>query len=212
MKIGILGSVDVAKALGNGFLKYGYSVMLGTRSPEKLGEWKSKSKGTVGSFAEAAKFGEIVVLAVSGKEAGNVLAMAGTPNISGKTVIDVTNPIDHSKQPEDGVLHYYTSMNESQMEILQEKFPDANFVKAFNSVGNAFMVDPPFSIKPSMFYCGNDESAKKQVKKIIEQFGWEPEDMGGAKAAGAIESLCVLWCIPGLRGNEWMHAFKLVKK
>lgn len=99
------------------------------------------------------------------------------------------------------------------MEELQKNVTDAHFVKAFNSVGSAFMVNPDFGgVKPSMFICGNNENAKDQVKKILEVFGWEVEDMGKAEAARAIEPLCMLWCIPGFLNNQWSHAFKLLKK
>jgi 8-hydroxy-5-deazaflavin:NADPH oxidoreductase len=97
------------------------------------------------------------------------------------------------------------------MEDLQAAFPKAHFVKAFNSVGSAFMVDPSFEMKPSMFICGNNEDSKSEVKSIVEDFGWEVEDMGKAEAARAIEPLCMLWCIPGFRENSWNHAFKLLK-
>jgi predicted dinucleotide-binding enzyme len=84
-------------------------------------------------------------------------------------------------------------------------------VKAFNSVGNARMVNPIFQDgQPTMFYCGNDAAAKAQVRTILQQFGWEPADMGSAAAARAIEPLCQLWCIPGFLQNRWTHAFKVL--
>jgi len=111
------------------------------------------------------------------------------------------------------VLKFFTTMNESLMEQLQRQFPDAHLVKAFNSVGAAFMINPQFEGgKPTMFICGNDAQAKKTVTGILDQFGWETADMGGAEAARAIEPLCMLWCIPGFLRNEWGHAFKLLKK
>jgi len=98
------------------------------------------------------------------------------------------------------------------MERLQREFPTANFVKAFNSVGAACMVNPKFAGgKPTMFICGNNEAAKKTVGTVLDQFGWEIADMGTAEAARAIEPLCILWCIPGFRQNDWVHAFKLLK-
>ena len=224
-KIGIIGSGDVAKTLGSGFAKHGYEVMLGSRNPEKLAEWKAAEFGETycgpaiparrlaGTMREAAQFGEIVVLATHGSAAEEAIKQAGAENLSGKTVIDVTNPIDDSRPPVNGVLNYYTSLDESQMERLQKKFPSANFVKAFNSVGNAFMVNPDFGgEKPTMFICGNDDAAKRDVTAILEKFGWEAADMGKMEAARAIEPLCILWCIPGFLRNEWGHAFRLVKK
>lgn len=211
-KIGILGSGVVAQVLGNGFLQHGYEVMMGTRDTSKLAEWQQSGSGKVGSFSDAAAFGNIVVLAVKGNMAASALELAGVTNLAGKVVIDTTNPIA-DLPPENGVLQYFSNLNASQMEQLQKEFPSARFVKAFNSVGNAMMINPDFGgIKPSMFICGNDAEAKKEVAIIIDQFGWETEDMGMAEAARAIEPLCILWCIPGFIRNEWMHAFKLLKK
>ena len=211
MKVGILGSGDVAKTLGNGFLQHGHDVMLGTREAAKLADWtKQNPKGRVGSFAEAAKFGELVVLAVKGSVAANALRAAGVANLTGKPVIDVTNPIA-DQPPVNGVLKFFTTLDESLMERLQREFAGIRFVKAFNSVGNARMVNPQFKGgKPTMFICGNDEAAKKTVRGILDQFGWETADMGKAEAARAIEPLCMLWCIPGFLRNEWTHAFKLL--
>jgi predicted dinucleotide-binding enzyme len=211
MKIGILGSGDVAKALAVGFLKHGHDVTLGTRAPVKLGEWAAQNpKARVADFADAAKFGELVVLAVKGSAAMDVLHLAGAENFAGKPVIDVTNPIADAP-PVNGVLKYYTSLDESQMERLQSAFGNARFVKAFNSVGNAFMANPQFKGgKPTMFICGNDEAAKQMVSGILDQFGWETADMGKVEAARAIEPLCILWCIPGFLRNDWIHAFKLL--
>lgn len=211
-KIGIIGSGVVARVLGDGFLKYGYEVMLGTRDTNKLSDWLASGKGKAGSFSEAAAFGDIIVLAVKGTMANSALQMAGKANHAGKIVIDATNPIA-DMPPVNGVLQYYTSFGDSQMERLQEAFPESRFVKAFNSVGNNFMVDPDFDgIKPTMFICGNDPEARKGVTAILDQFGWETEDMGAAEAARAIEPLCILWCIPGFTKNSWDHAFKLLKK
>jgi hypothetical protein len=211
-KIGIIGSGVVAQALGAGFLKYNYEVMLGTRDTSKLAAWqKGMGAGTkIGSFEDAAKFGEIIVLAIKGKVAKDAIEIAGTNNLAGKTIIDATNPIADAA-PDNGVLRFFTSVNESLMEQLQRAFPKLNFVKAFNSIGSAFMVNPSFESKPGMFICGNNTQAKKEVISILDQFGWETEDMGGVEAARAIEPLCMLWCIPGLRENKWSHAFKMLK-
>jgi len=212
MKVGIIGSGVVAQALGDGFVKHGHEVMLGTREPAKLADWAAKNpSSTVGSFAETAKFGELVVLAVKGTIASKALRAAGAANLSGKTVIDAVNPIADAP-PVNGVLRFFTSLDESLMEQLQREFPEAHFVKAFNSVGSALMVDPKLAAgKPTMFICGNDDSAKKTVSEILDQFGWEAADMGQIEAARAIEPLCMLWCIPGFLRNEWTHAFKLLR-
>lgn len=213
-KIGIVGSGTVGLTLASGFVKHGYNVMVGSRSPEKLAEWKKATadKGLIGTFSDAAAFGDIVVLAAKGTMAQSALGLAGEKNIAGKTVIDVTNPIAEAP-PENGVIKFFTTLDKSLMEQLQVAFPKANFVKAFNSVGNALMVNPDFGgVKPTMFIAGNSDQAKKDVSRILDEFGFEVEDMGKAEGARAIEPLCMLWCIPGLVRNEWAHAFRLLKK
>ncbi len=211
MKVGMLGSGDVAKVLAGGFLRHGHDVMIGTRAPAKLTGWaKENPKGRVGTFADAATFGELVVLAVKGTAAQDALRAANPSNLAGKPVIDATNPIADAP-PTNGVLKFFTDLDESLMERLQRELANARFVKAFNSVGNACMVNPQFKGgKPTMFICGNDEAAKKTVSGILDQFGWESADMGKAEAARAIEPLCMLWCIPGFLRNDWTHAFKLL--
>ncbi len=211
-KIGILGSGMVAKTLGDGFLKHGYEVKLGTRTTSKLDEWlEAAGEGaSVGSFAEAAAYGDMLVLAVKGTVALKVLETAGGQNLAGKTILDAVNPIAETG-PVNGVLPFFTEQNSSIMEEMQKAYPAANFVKAFSSVGSAQMVNPQFETKPSMFICGNDEAAKADAQTILDQFGWETEDMGSVEAARAIEPLCMLWCIPGFRNNQWTHAFKLLK-
>ena len=210
--IGVIGSGIVGQVLASGFLKNGYGVMLGSRNPAKLQDWKNKNNGArIGTFEETAAFGEVAVLAVKGTAAKDALETAGEKNLENKIVIDTTNPIADAP-PKNGVLQFFTSLDDSLMEQLQRDFPKLKFVKAFNSVGNASMVDPDYNEKPTMFICGNDENAKKEVTEILDQFGWETEDMGKAEAARAIEPLCILWCIPGFLKNQWTHAFKLLKK
>ena len=213
MKVGILGSGDVARALAIGFLKHGHDVLMGTRSPAKLADWaKQNPKGRIGSFAEAAKFADLAVLAVKGTVAADALRTAGPANLAGKSVIDATNPIS-DLPPVNGVLRFFTNLDESLMERLQREFENLHFVKAFNSVGSASMVNPQFNGgKPSMFICGNDDAAKTVVTGVLDQFGWETVDMGKAEAARAIEPLCMLWCIPGFLRNDWVHAFKLLAR
>jgi predicted dinucleotide-binding enzyme len=210
-KIGVLGSGMVGETLANGFLKHGYDVMRGSREPAKLADWKQKAggKAATGTFAETAKFGEILVLAVKGGAAEAVVAECGS-GLNGKTVLDATNPIA-DKPPQDGLVQFFTNLNDSLLERLQKKAPAAKFVKAFSSVGAALMVNPKLPAKPSMFICGNDAAAKEETKAILAQFGWETEDMGAASAARAIEPLCILWCIPGFLKNDWMHAFKVLR-
>ena len=212
MNVGILGSGEVARSLGAGFLEHGHRVVMGTRDPGKLAEWlKEHREAKAGSFADAAAFGELLVLAVKGSVAADALRAAGAAALTGKPVIDTTNPIADAP-PENGVLKFFTSLDDSLMERLQREFAGARFVKAFNSVGSALMVDPKLAGgPPTMFICGNDEAAKQTVLGVVGRFGWEVVDLGKAEAARAIEPLCILWCIPGFLRNEWTHAFKLLR-
>ena len=212
-KVGILGSGDVGKTLAKGFLKHGYQVAIGSDHAEKLAEFKKENPQieTI-TFEQAAQSGDIIVLCVKGTVAEKIIEKVKR-HLSGKTVIDTTNPIADAP-PKNGVLKFFTSLEESLMERLQKIAPDAQFVKAFNSIGSGLMINPDFgdNTKPTMFICGNNDDAKKKVYEILEKFGFEIEDMGKVESARAIEPLCILWCIPGFLRNEWAHAFKLLKK
>jgi predicted dinucleotide-binding enzyme len=153
----------------------------------------------------------LIVLATKGAAAEEALMLSGKDNLKNRIVIDATNPIADAA-PTNGVLHYFTSLEESLMERLQSMFPDTRFVKAFNIVGKTLMYKPQLKGgTPTMFICGNDEGAKKTVSDILTSFGWESEDLGKAEAARAIEPLAILWCIPGFLKNSWTHVFKLLK-
>lgn len=211
-KIGILGSGPVGKVLAAGFVKHGYTTTLGTRDPGKLQEWlKSDGRGVrVASFEETAGEAELAVLAVGGRVAEGLVRQIA-PHLTGKTVLDATNPISEAP-PINGVIQYFTGPNESLMERLQGALPAAHFVKCFNSVGNPFMVDPAFpGGRPTMFICGDVAGAKAEATDILNEFGWDVADMGLATSARAIEPLAMLWCIPGLTQNQWGHAFKLLR-
>ncbi|HKY90901.1 MAG TPA: NAD(P)-binding domain-containing protein [Nevskiaceae bacterium] len=212
MKIGVLGSGDVARTLAAGCVKHGHDVLVGTRETAKLGEWlRANPRTSAGSFADAAGFGDVVVLAVKGSVAARALRLAGTTNLVGKIVIDACNPIA-DQPPVNGVLRFFTSLEDSLMERLQKEFSVAKFVKAFSCVGHPMMVNPQVAGgPPTMFICGNDVSAKQAVTGLLKQFGWEAADMGSVEAARAIEPLCMLWCIPALRDAQRTHAFKLLR-
>lgn len=216
MRIGVLGSGDVAKTLAAGFLKHGHEVLVGTREPGKLRDWlKSNPRSSAGTFADSAAFGDVLLLAVRGSVAARALRLAGTSNLVGKIVIDACNPIAE-QPPVNGVLRFFTSLDDSLMERLQKEFSVARFVKAFNSVGYAHMIEPKLAGgPPTMFICGNDAPAKKTVTTLVAQLGWEAADMGMVESARAIEPLCMLWCIPLLQKTGQAapaaHAFKLLR-
>lgn len=211
-KVAVIGSGVVGQTLADGFLKHGYAVVRASREPEKLADWKqgAGANASTAKLAEAAKSADLVVLAVKGGAAEEAVAACGA-GLDGKTVLDTTNPIG-DKPPVNGVLSFFTTFDDSLMERLQKKAPQARFVKAFSCVGAPFMVNPTIGgVKATMFICGSSEEAKTEAKTVLDQFGWEVEDMGAVEAARAIEPLCILWCIPGLSGKGWNHAFKLLR-
>jgi predicted dinucleotide-binding enzyme len=209
-RVGVIGSAVVGQTLARGFKTHGHDVRIGSRTPAKLAEFSSSSGIPAAAVDEVAKWADLVVLAVQGAAAEEAIHAAGADNLAGKVVIDTTNPIS-DQPPVDGVVQFFTGPNSSLLERLQSANPKIRFVKAFNSVGAARMVNPVYQQgRPTMFYCGNDEAAKKTVNEIVSQFGWQPADMGTAVAARAIEPLCQLWCIPGFRQNTWTHAFAVL--
>lgn len=211
-KVGILGSGVVSTTLADGLLRHGYAVMRGTRAPAKLNAWREAAgpHASVGTFAEAAAFAPLVILAVKGTAAEAVVEFCA-PQLADKIVIDTTNPIA-DEAPTNGVLSFFTGINDSLLERLQNKVKSAHFVKAFSCVGNALMIDPAFETPPTMFICGNNAEAKAAVGALLEEVHWEVCDLGMGEAARAIEPLCMLWCARGLTGGGWNHALKLLKQ
>jgi len=212
MKVGIVGSGDVAKALGTGFIELGHDVKLGSRTPESEGlvAWKKRSGGraSTGTFAEAAAFGETVVLAVHGVDLESAVHLAGPTHFSGKVVIDTTNPLLMAPNSFPTLAYGWT---DSSGEHAQKALPDARVVKAFNTVGNAHMFRPKFpGGPPDMFYCGNDPAAKKIVAEWLKQFGWNPLDVGGIEGSRLLEPMCILWVTLGITGGDWGIAFKVL--
>jgi 8-hydroxy-5-deazaflavin:NADPH oxidoreductase len=210
MKVGIVGSGDVAKSLASGFLSRDHEVTLGTRDPSKLAHWqKEHPDARVGSFSEAARFGDIVVLATFGTATQSAIDQAGRENFAGKVVIDTTNPLEF----DDKGPHVATGYCEdSAGERVQAALPAARVVKAFNTVGNQYFIDPDFvGGPPSMFIAGNDDAAKAKVGKIVESFGWESVDVGDIESARDLEAMCVAWLAYGRKTGTWHHAFKLLR-
>jgi 8-hydroxy-5-deazaflavin:NADPH oxidoreductase len=211
-RVGILGSGDVAKHLGQGFAAHGYDVMLGTRDPKKLDAWRQQVRGrvSVGSLAEAAAHGEIVVLATHGAATEQVLDLAGPPKFRGKIVIDATNPIDF---PEGKPPTLLFGLTDSLGERVQRKLPDAKVVKCFNTVASIKMVDPNFSSGPArMWICGNDVGAKREVEGVLRELGWAGGlDVGGIDGARWLEAMVPLWARAGQALQTWEHVLQVVR-
>ena len=223
MKVGIIGSGDVGRRLADGLLDLGHQVKIGTRdtSKKEIIEWIDKHKkggdkesenASVGDFADAASFGDgLIVLCTSWNGTSNAIRMANPSNMTGKVVIDTINPLDFTQglPPRMAV-----GVTDSAGETNQRLLPGSKVVKAFNIVGNPHMVHPDFpGGPPTMFICGNDEQAKKMVtESILTPFGWETIDIGGIEGARLLEPLAMLWITHYFRTGTGDHAFKLLKK
>jgi len=214
MKIGVIGSGIVGRTLASGFIGAGHDVKIGSREPEsdELTAWKDKSgaRASTGSFADAARFGELIVISTLGSGTEHAISLAGKHNFKGKVVIDTTNPLEF---PEDRMPRLFVGWNDSLGERVQRWLPDARLVKAFNIVGNTYMVKPQFpGGPPTMFFCGNDAGAKQTVARLLSDFGWESVDIGGIDGARELESLCILWVRYAIQMKTRDHAFKMLRK
>jgi len=213
MKVGILGSGDVGRALGRGFASRGHDVKIGTRKPnaKELQAWlkETKGKGSVGSPAEAAAHGEVLVLAVVGEAAESAIDLAGPRNFDGKVVIDSMNPLDFSKGMPPSL---FVGTTDSLAERVQRKLPKARVVKCFNIIGHANMVDPKIpGGPPDMMIAGNDKAAKAKVTGIVKEFGWPGAiDVGGIEGARGLEALTPLWVRVCTALGDWNVAWKVL--
>lgn len=213
MKIGIIGSGDVGQSLGKGLAAIGHNVMIGSRTPnsEQLTAWKDNvgKRATTGNTSDAAKYGDIIVVAVNWMGIEDVLHDA-RPEVAGKVVIDVTNPLEFSDTmpPSLAIGH-----DMSGGEIVQQLLPDSHVVKTLNIINHAHMVQPQYyEGTPAMFYCGNNPSAKETVAKLLDALGWkDTTDLGNISKSRLLEPLCLLWVTYGMAHNSWDHAFAILK-
>jgi predicted dinucleotide-binding enzyme len=211
MKVGILGTGDVGKALGKAFIDLGNDVFMGAREAgnPKAASFAKEYRAKAGTFADAARFGDIVVLATLGTATESALKLAGLDSFNGKLVIDTTNPLDFSG----GAVKLSVGTTDSAGEQVQRLLPRAKVVKAFNTVGNSLMYQPKLpGGPPDMFIAGDDEGAKKQVADLLRDFGWGTVDLGGIAASRYLEPMCLAWVAYASRTNTWTHAFKLLRK
>ncbi|WP_255198712.1 NADPH-dependent F420 reductase [Halorarius litoreus] len=208
-KIGILGSGDVGRALATGFARHGWDVLVGTRSPDELAAWAEEAGVAAGSFADAAGYGDVAVLAVRGDAVEDVLDLAGAERFTGTLVLDATNPLDFST----GDAHLLFGGTDSLGERVQATLADAYVVKCFNTVSNAQMVDPEFEAEtPPMFICGDHTDAKAKTAEILADLGWpEVRDVGDIRSARYLEALVPLWVRLAGDLETYGHAFTVVQ-
>lgn len=209
MKIGILGTGDVGRSLGRAFATLGHDVHLGSRSAdnEAAAAWADEvgAQASHGTFADAARFGELLVLAVAGRAIESALASVDGDACAGKLVLDATNPYDFQTGER--------LVEDSGGELAQRLLPDAHVVKCFNSVGHGLMFRPDLpGGPPDMFICGDDDSAKARTRELLGEFGWNAVDLGGIGMSRALEPLAVVWVAASMRLGRWDHAFKLIHR
>ena len=208
MKISILGTGMVGNTLATKLVKIGHQVMMGSRTANSDAgqQWLQSvgGKAQIGTFADAAAFGEIVLDCTNGANSIAALRQAGAANLRGKILIQVGNPLDFSK----GMPPSLTVCNtDSQGEQAQREFPDVRVVKALNTVNCDVMVDP--SRVPgdhNLIICGNDAASKKEVARLLaEWFGWKQAniiDLGDITSSRGTEMFLALWIrLYGLFGN-----------
>lgn len=223
MRVGIIGSGGVGQTLAAGFTAKGHEVVLGTRDVKKalanttpnamgapgLGTWaKANPKVKVATFAEAAKHGEVCVLAVHGENTAEAVKAAGPDNLAGKLVIDTGNPLEGGP---DG-LHKAKAIPDSCLQVAQRAAPKAKLVKAWNCTPGHLMVNPKQGPGDQLI-CGDDAAAKKQAAAILKEFGWGVADVGGSNKAPYVEATAIAVCNYAINnGQDWGWILKLPGK
>ncbi len=207
MKVGIIGSGDVGKVLGNGFTAKGHDVLIGMRDPKAKGnEVQAKvPKGKVGTFADAARHGEVLVLCVHGDNVQEAVRLAGPENLAGKLVLDTTNPLEFGPNG----AHKPKSVPDSCLQVAQRAAPKARLVKAWNCTPGISMVDPKQPGGGDQLICGDDPKAKEVAARILKQFGWGVADVGDASMAPYVEGMALAVINQAAKSNDWGWVVKL---
>lgn len=208
MRVGIVGSGEVGRLLANGFASKGHEVLVGTRDPKgaKAKELaKAVAKGRVGSFADAARHGEVVVLCVHGANVEEAVRAAGPDNLAGKLVLDTTNPLDFGPNG----AHLPPNIQDSCLQTAQRAAPKARFVKAWNCTPGMSMVAPRQPGGGDQFICGDDAKAKERAAAILKEFGWNVADVGDATMAPFVEGMALAAINWAAKANDWGWVLKL---
>lgn len=229
MKIAVLGTGTVGRAFAERLISLNHEVMIGTRNvSEKLastdkdfygsapfGEWQAQNqKIMLGTFAEAACFGEIILNATKGIDSIHALKQAGEINLNGKVLIDIANPLDFSKGMPPSLLPALSNTN-SLGEEIQRTFPYVKVVKTLNTMWCGIMVNPNILAggDHTAFICGNDTGAKEKVQSLMKEFGWKGEnmlDLGDISSSRGTEAMLPIWLKIYTATQNGAFNFKLV--
>ncbi|HUR24982.1 MAG TPA: NAD(P)-binding domain-containing protein [Candidatus Thermoplasmatota archaeon] len=219
MRIGILGTGGVAQNLGAGFLAKGHDVVLGTRDPKAtlakdkpdqsgtppVSAWlKQNPKVRLVPLAEAARHGEVLVLAVHGSAVADAVRLAGPDNLAGKLVLDTSNPLEFTPTG----LYKHKAIPDSCLQVAQRTAPKGKFVKAFNCTPGHMMVNPKQGPGDQLL-CGDDKAAKEQAATIVKELGWGSVDIGTADKAPYVEGVALAICNYAAATNDWNWIVKL---
>ena len=202
MRIGIIGSGQVGVTLAAGFRAKGHDVVVGSREPSKPVQLPPGIKH--GTFAEAAKHGEVLVLCVHGANVAEALAQAGPDHLAGKLVIDTTNPLEWGPHG----AHLPKTIPDSCLQVAQRAAPKAHLVKAWNCTPGPLMVDPKVG-RGDQLICGNDAAAKAKATEILTTFGWNVADVGDATMAPYIEGAGLAVINWAAKMDDWGWVIKL---
>lgn len=210
MNIALLGSGNGGQALGQGLLRLGHMVTLGTRDTagEAASKWlQNGPSAKVASPNDAARASELVIIGTKG-EAAEALAKSLDPAaVAGKVVIDITNPLKFT----DSGPEQFIGGTDSVGERIQAALPGAHVVKTFNHYSLAVIATTPFTNpKGDLFLAGNDAGAKAKVTELIQTLGWEAIDLGGIKSARYLEALATITIIHAVRDGNWGIAYKML--
>ncbi|HEY3369542.1 MAG TPA: NAD(P)-binding domain-containing protein [Prolixibacteraceae bacterium] len=224
MKVAVIGTGGVGQTIASKLSSLGHLVMIGTRNVtnklanketdhygnQPFAEWyKSNGEIKLGTFAEAAAFGELIINATLGLHSVNALMQADAKNLKDKILIDIANPLDFSQGMPPGLLPELSNTH-SLAEEIQKTFPQAKVVKTLNTMWAGLMVNPELINKGdhTNFICGNDSGAKEKVKSLLRDFGWKNEnilDLGDLSSARGTESILLVWL--RIMGSKQTGAF-----
>jgi len=200
MKIAVFGTGMVGDTIGSRLIELGHQVMMGSRTAknEKALAFvtKHKSNASAGTYADAAKFGEIIINCTKGDCSIEAIKLGGA-GVNGKIIVDISNPLDFSKGAPPGLIPSLSNSN-SLGEEIQKTFPQAKVVKTLNTMWCGLMVNPNMigGGNHTNFICGNDAEAKAKVKSLLNEFGWKNEnilDLGDITNARGSESVLPIW-------------------
>lgn len=216
MKIGALGTGQVGNTIGSKLIELGHQVMMGSRkvNNEKAIEWAQKNgqNASQGTFEDAARFGQLIFLCTQGAITLQLIKQTDPTCFTGKTIIDLTNPLDFSQGVPPSLIPIFSNTT-SLGEEIQKALPKANIVKTLNNVSHFVMVNPKRTNgDPTMFISGNSPEAKEEAIALLKEFGWtDIIDLGDISTARGTEMMLPIWLRIWATTSNGNFAFKVIR-